>query len=63
MRMTGLGDELLGAKLVAVGRRVSKPTLVAGTSAHRAQRIEIEGKPARCFIDRQYYVKGMKAGE
>lgn len=57
MKLISAGDELLGAKLVAVGRKVSKPTLVAGTSAHRAQRIEVEGKPARCFIDRQFYVK------
>lgn len=52
MKLTNVGDELEGERLVAVGRKVSKPVLIVGSSAHRAQRIDVFGKPAKCFIDR-----------
>ena len=45
------GDPVVGEKLVAVGRKISKVHLIPQTSAHRAQAVYVWGKPARCFID------------
>lgn len=52
-----VGDRIVGAKLVAVGRKMSKVLVIAGTSSHKAQRIDVHGKPAKCFIDKPFYVK------
>ncbi len=46
-----VGDAVVGEKLTAVGRRMSRVYLIPGTSSHRAQSVHIWGKPARCFID------------
>ena len=46
-----VGDAVVGEKLAAMGRKVSRVFVVAGTSAHRAQTVHIWGKPARCFVD------------
>jgi hypothetical protein len=45
------GDAVVGEKLVAIGRKISKVHLISLTSAHRAQTVYVWGKPARCFID------------
>ena len=45
------GDAVVGEKLVAVGRKISKVHLIPQTSAHRAQAVYVWGNPARCFID------------
>ena len=47
-----VGDSVAGEKLVAVGRKVGRLFVVAGTGAHRAQRVYVWGGPARCYIDR-----------
>lgn len=46
------GDAIEGEKLVATGRKITKPILVAATARHRAQRVYIHGSPAKCYIDR-----------
>jgi len=45
------GDAVVGEKLVAVGRKISKVHLIAQTAAHRAQVVYVWSKPARCFVD------------
>lgn len=45
------GDSVVGEKLVAWGRKVSRVHLIAGTSAHRAQSVYVWGAPAKCRID------------
>ena len=46
------GDAVEGEKLVALGRKISKPIIIPATAKHRAQRIYIYGTPARCYIDK-----------
>lgn len=47
-----VGDSVVGEKLAAVGRKVSRVFVITGTSAHRAQRVYVWGKPARCYVDK-----------
>ncbi|MFH0987078.1 MAG: hypothetical protein V1911_03460 [Candidatus Micrarchaeota archaeon] len=51
MQLIEIGDSVAGKKLIAVGRDIGRVAVIAGTSDHRAQRIDIRGKPAKCFID------------
>ena len=46
------GDAVEGEKLVATGRKVSRPILVPATAKHRAQLAYVYGLPARCYIDK-----------
>jgi len=44
---------LVGEKLVCVARKIGKPRVRKGSSAHRTQEVTAEGTqsdPARCFI-------------
>jgi hypothetical protein len=52
MILRGIGDAVEGEKLVAVGRRVSKPIIIPATARHRAQQAYIYGTPAKCYIDK-----------
>lgn len=52
MILRGRGDAVQGEKLVAIGRKISKPIIIPATARHRAQQIYIYGKPARCYIDK-----------
>lgn len=52
MILRGIGDAVEGEKLVAVGRRVSKPIIIPATARHRAQQVYIFGTPAKCYIDK-----------
>lgn len=52
MILRGIGDAVEGEKLVAVGRRVSKPIIIPATARHRAQQVYIYGTPAKCYIDK-----------
>jgi len=52
MILRGRGDVVEGEKLVAVGRRVSKPIVIPATARHRAQQVYIYGTPAKCYIDK-----------
>jgi len=52
MILRGLGDAVEGEKLVAVGRKISKPIIIPATARHRAQQVYIYGPPAKCYIDR-----------
>ncbi|MFQ5837835.1 MAG: hypothetical protein ACE5HJ_03540 [Thermoplasmata archaeon] len=47
-----VGDSVVGEKLVAVGRKIGRVFVIADTGAHRAQRVYVWGKPARCYVDR-----------
>lgn len=46
------GDAVEGEKLVAVGRKVSRPILVPPTAKHRAQLVYVYGSPAKCYVDK-----------
>lgn len=46
------GDALEGEKLVATGRKVSRPIIVPATAKHRAQLVYVYGLPATCYIDK-----------
>jgi len=52
MILRGLGDAVEGKKLVAVGRKISKPIIIPATARHRAQQVYIHGNPAKCYVDR-----------
>jgi hypothetical protein len=52
MILRGIGDAVEGEKLVAVGRKVSKPIIIPATARHRAQQVYISGNPAKCYVDR-----------
>ncbi len=45
-------DSVFGEKLVAIGRKMGRLYVVTGTGAHRARRINVWGRPARCCVDR-----------
>lgn len=47
-----LGDAVEGKKLVAVGRKISKPIIIPATAQHSGQQVYIHGNPARCYVDR-----------
>lgn len=47
-----VGDSVVGEKLVAVGRKIGRVFVIPGTGAHRAQRVYIWDRPARCYVDR-----------
>lgn len=52
MILRGVGDAVEGEKLVAVGRKMSKPIIIPATARHRAQQVYIYGTPAKCYVDR-----------
>lgn len=47
-----IGDSVVGEKLAVVGRKVGRVFVIAGTGAHRTQRVYIWGDPARCYVDK-----------
>ena len=47
-----VGDSVAGEKLAVVGRKVGRVFVIAGTGAHRAQRVYVWGDPARCYVDK-----------
>ena len=46
-----LGDVVVGEKLLAWGRKVSRVHLIGGAAAHRSQSVYVRGMPAQCRID------------
>ncbi len=50
--LRNVGDNVIGEKLAAVGRKVGRVLVISGTGAHRAQRVYIWGDPARCYVDK-----------
>lgn len=52
MILRGRGDAIEGEKLVAVGKKISKPIIIPATARHRAQQVYIYGTPATCYIDK-----------
>ena len=46
------GDAVEGEKLIAVGRKITKPILISATARHRGQRVYGYGLPAICYIDK-----------
>jgi len=52
MILRGVGDLVEGEKLVAVGRKMSKPIVIPATARHRAQQVYVYGGPARCYVDK-----------
>jgi len=50
MTLRERGDAVEGEKLVAVGRKISKPIIIPETARHRAQQVHIYGTPAKCYI-------------
>ncbi len=47
-----VGDRVVGEKLVAVGRKIGRVFVIAREGAHRAQRVYVWGRPARCYVDK-----------
>lgn len=46
------GDAVEGEKLIAVGRKITKPILIFATARHRGQQVYVYGLPAICYIDK-----------
>ncbi len=51
MELYNEGDGIVGKRLIAMGRDVSKSEVVPGSGRHRAQRVRVKGYPAKCYID------------
>ena len=47
-----LGDGIKGERIACLCRRMRGPRLVAGTSAHRAQKLILDGLPAKAWIEK-----------
>ena len=47
------GDAIAGEQIIAQARRIGKPLLVAGTSAHRMQEVVLRVN-ALCVVDRSF---------
>jgi hypothetical protein len=52
MILRGPGDAIEGERLVAVGRKVTRPIVIPFSSRHRAIQVIIYGTPARCYISK-----------
>ena len=50
--MTGreLHDSVEGERVVCVCRSIKRQRVIAGSHAHRALELVIEGTPAKCFV-------------
>jgi len=56
--LRGEGDAVEGERLVATGRRASKPIVIPATARHRGVRVTVFGLPARCYVDKVLRLKG-----
>lgn len=54
------GDAVEGEKLIAVGRKITKPILISATAKHRGQQAYIYGLSAICYIDKPLRVAKIK---
>ncbi len=52
MILRNQGDAVEGEKLIAIGRKITKPILIPTTARHRAQQVYVYGLPATCYIDK-----------
>ena len=52
MILRGQGDAVEGERLVATGRKISKPIVIPATARHRGVRAIVYGLPAKCYIDK-----------
>jgi hypothetical protein len=52
MILRGQGDAVEGERLVAVGRKITKPIVIPATARHRGVRAIVYGLPARCYVDK-----------
>ena len=54
---TSKGDAIKGERIICTARKVTKPELIKGSSAHRLNRLKLSGRgktPAFCVIDKAY---------
>lgn len=58
-----VGDGIKGEKLVCEFRVLRGPYLIAGTSAHRAQRAVMLGLPAHAWIEKPMRLAGRRSGK
>lgn len=54
------GDRVEGEKLIAIGRKITKPILIPATARHRGQQAYVYGHPAACYIDKSLRILGKK---
>ncbi len=52
MLLVHLGDGIKAERIVCQFRKMKGPYLIAGSGAHRAQRVIIEGLPAEAWIEK-----------
>lgn len=52
MLLIHLGDGIKAERIVCQFRKIKGPYLIAGSGAHRAQRVIIEGLPAEAWIEK-----------
>jgi hypothetical protein len=50
--LRGQGDAVEGERLVAVGRKITRPIVIPAMGGHRAVQAVIYGIPARCSISK-----------
>jgi hypothetical protein len=50
MILYGVNDGIEGERIVCICRAIRRKRIVAGSHAHRAMEMVIEGTPAKCFV-------------
>ena len=50
MMLRNINDGIEGERVVCICRKVLKQRVVAGSHAHRALELVLEGTPAKCFV-------------
>lgn len=60
MILRNQGDAVEGEKLIAAGRKITKPILISATARHRGQQVYVYGLPAICYIDKPLRILGRK---
>lgn len=46
------GDAVEGERLVATGRKISRPIVIPATARHRGTQVTVYGLPARCYVSK-----------
>jgi len=45
-----VNDSIEGERVVCICRKINRERLIAGSHAHRAMELVVEGTPVKCFV-------------
>jgi len=52
MILRGMGDAVEGERLVATGRKITRPIVIPATARHRGVQAIVYGLPAKCYVSK-----------